>query len=293
MKRGLIFILISMTLPLLMSCNKGNDPLMDSLHIKADKAMCNQEDDRAVFTWDQYKTLLTRLKQDKFIVMPLNEMRNTFTQSKVVVGLRHDIDFNPYRAVEMSIIEKEYGIRATYFVLATADYYGYFGTSGVVRDKHMERLYKTIFNNGGEIGIHNDLLTVMISRKLDPFVFNQNELSFYDSLNIPIHGSSSHGSPIAKETVPNYMMFSDFAKKDSVEYEGKKYPLGQHSLKEYGFEYEAYFINFSIYFSDSGGKWNHPEGLNGILNKLDSCKPGDRVQILAHPDWWGKPAKPM
>jgi len=84
------------------------------------------------------------------------------------------------------------------------------------------------------------------------------------------------------------MMFSDFAKKDSVEYKWEKYPLGQHSLKEYGYEYEAYFINFNIYFSDSRGKWNDPEGFNGILNDLDISKPGDRIQILAHPDWWGK-----
>ena len=296
MKRGHNLIIIGVILLLINGCKKEIEskvkapiiPPTDSLYAKTEKIIRKEYDFRAVFTWNQYLDLLNKLKQDKFIVMPINEMRNTFDVSKVVVGLRHDIDFNPFKALEMSKIEKDNGIRSTYYILATADYYGYFNLSGVVRNRSMSRLYKELYNNGAEIGIHNDLLTVMISDKLDPFVFNQNELSYYDSLNIPIYGTSAHGSQIAKVSVPNYMIFSDFAKVDSVLYEGKKYPMGQHSLKEYGYEYEANFINYSLYFSDSRGKWNDPEGLNGILKKLDDSKPGDRIQILAHPDWWGK-----
>jgi hypothetical protein len=66
------------------------------------------------------------------------------------------------------------------------------------------------------------------------------------------------------------------------------YSSGRHSLKDYGFKYEAYSINYGIYFSESGGKWNDPEGLAGVLKKLESSKAGDRIQILVHPDWWGK-----
>jgi len=266
MKRGHNLIIIGVILLLINGCKKEIEskvkapiiPPTDSLYAKTEKIIRKEYDFRAVFTWNQYLDLLNKLKQDKFIVMPINEMRNTFDVSKVVVGLRHDIDFNPFKALEMSKIEKDNGIRSTYYILATADYYGYFNLSGVVRNRSMSRLYKELYNNGAEIGIHNDLLTVMISDKLDPFVFNQNELSYYDSLNIPIYGTAAHGSQIAKVSVPNYMIFSDFAKVDSVLYEGKKYPMGQHSLKEYGFEYEANFINFNIYFSDSRGKWNDP-----------------------------------
>jgi hypothetical protein len=288
MKRILNLVLFALILWVLTSCEKPINSQINPPYAEIEKTIRNEYDQRAVFTWDQYTELLNKLKQDKFIVLALNEMRNTYNESKVVVGLRHDIDFNPFKALEMSKIEKDNGIRSTYFILATADYHGHFSISGIVRNKGMAQLYKELFNNDTEIGIHNDLLTVMISYKMDPFTFNKNELSFYDSLNIPIHGTSAHGSPIAKVTVPNYMMFSDFAKQDSVEYNGNKYPLGQHSLKEYGYEYEAYFIDFNIYFSDSRGKWNDPEGFNGILKKLDDSKPGDRIQILAHPDWWGR-----
>jgi hypothetical protein len=80
----------------------------------------NKYDSHAVFKWDQYTKLLDLLSQDKFIVLPLNEMRKTFNESKVIIGLRHDVDMNPFKALEMAKIEKMYGIRATYFFLAIA-----------------------------------------------------------------------------------------------------------------------------------------------------------------------------
>lgn len=284
MKINLNLLAIAFIAVILAGCEKtGNPP-----YAKTEKKIRNKYDKDATYTWSQYRELLSKLKEDKFIVMPINEMRYTFIKSKVVVGLRHDIDFNPFKALEMAKIEKENDIRSTYFILATSEYYGHFGIFGFMRNKGMGQLYKELYNYGDEIGIHNDLLTIMITHKLDPFVFNKNELSFYKSLNIPIHGTVAHGSEIAKNTVPNYMIFSDFAKQSSIDYGGKIYPLGQHSLKEYGYEYEANYIDFNVYFSDSRGKWNDPRDFYGILNKLDSCKPGDRIQILAHPDWWGK-----
>ncbi len=257
-------------------------------YAKIEKEIRAKYDVRAVFTWKQYTELLSKLSEDKFIVMPLNEMRNTFDNSRVVVGLRHDIDWNPFKALEMARMEYDFGIRATYFILPTSDYYGYLDKSGFVRNFPMDTLYRKLYETGAEIGIHNDLLTVMMEYKIDPFTFNQDDISYFRSLKIPIYGTSSHGSPVARATVPNYQIFSDFAKSDSVGFRGIFYPLGKHSLNEYGFEYEAYFINFNYYFSESGGKWNDPGGFNSILNKLENSIPGDRIQILTHPEWWGR-----
>ena len=254
MKINLNLPVIILILLALASCEKTSNPP----YAKTEKKIRNKYDKDAVFTWNQYSELINKLREDKFVVLPINEMRYTFIKSKVVVGLRHDIDFNPFKALEMAKMEKENGIRSTYYILATSEYYGHFGIFGLVRSKGMDQLYKELYNDGAEIGIHNDLLTVMITHKLDPFIFNKNELSFYKSLNIPIYGTVAHGSEIAKNTVPNYMIFSDFAKQSSIDYEGKVYPLGQHSLKEYGYEYEANYIDFNIYFSDSRGKWNDP-----------------------------------
>jgi hypothetical protein len=288
MKWIMNLIFFALILSVLTNCEKLIDSLTDRPYAAIEKKIRSEYDHSAVFTWSQYKELLNKLKQDKFTVLPINEMRSTFNSSKVIVGLRHDVDFNPFKALEMAQIEKNYGIRATYYLLSTAEYYGHFNGSKMVRSTGIEYLYKEIHKTGAEIGIHNDLLTIMINYKIDPFLYNKEEMAYYKSLRIPIYGTAAHGSPIAKMTVPNYQIFSDFAKSDSVAYQGKKYPLGKHSLKEYGFKYEAYFIDFNSYLSESRGKWNDPEGFNGILKKLDNSKPGDRIQILAHPDWWGK-----
>lgn len=288
MKRSLNLVFLVLICLVINGSLKTIDLQTDPPYAETEKKIRKEYDQRAVFTWSQYTEFLNKLKQNKFTVLPINEMRNTFDNSKVIIGLRHDVDFNPFKALEMSKIENGYGIRSTYYFLSTAEYYGHFNNSTMVRSPGIEYLYKEISKTVAEIGIHNDLLTIMIVYKLDPFVFNKEELEFYKSLGIRIYGTASHGSPIAKKSVPNYEVFSDFAKSDSLEYQGKKYPLGQHSLKKYGFKYEAYFIKFNIYLSDSKGKWNNSKGFAGILNKLDSCKPGDRIQILVHPDWWGK-----
>lgn len=253
-----------------------------------EKKIRDKYDSYAVFRWSQYAQLLEKLKEDKFVVMPLNEMRETFDTSKVVVGLRHDVDLNAFRAMEMSTLENFYGIRSTYFFLATAEYYGEIEDSlklsPVIGD-----ILRAVQRNGSEIGIHNDLLTVMIRYRKDPFEFNRRELEYYKNMGIPIYGTAAHGSPWGKQLgIACYEIFSDFAEKDSVIYDNENYPLGLRSLKDYGFQYEAYKIPFNKYYSESGGKWNDPEGLEGIIKKLESSKPGDRIQILIHPDWWGK-----
>jgi len=245
-------------------------------------------DHRAVFTWDQYMDLMTELSKDKYLVLPLEEMRKTYSESKVVVGLRHDIDMNPFKALESAVIERDFGFRTTYFVLPTADYYGYLYRTGLYRNEGLDSIIRDLYDTGAEIGMHNDMLTAMIDFGFDPFSFNGNELAFIRSIGIPVSGTASHGSPIARLTVPNYQIFSDFDKSVSVVYNGKEYPIGKNSLAEYGYEYEAYFLDFDFYYSESGGKWNDVNGFSGILEQLAGSLPGTRIQILTHPDWWGK-----
>jgi hypothetical protein len=260
-----------------------------STYVDLEARIRKEYDYMANFTWDQYLELLTALSDSKFIVLPLNEMRNTYSNSSVVVGLRHDIDLNPFKALEMAKIEMRYGFRATYFILATSDYYGTINDSQIIRNPGTDSLYKELHNTGAEIGIHNDLISIMILNNWDPFKFNKEELRYYKSLHIPIHGTASHGGYINRELgVSNYEIFSDFAKSDTVSYMGKIYPLGQHSLSEFRFSYEAYHINFNKYFSESGGIWNDNEGFKGVLEKIRTSVPGDRIQILTHPERWGE-----
>lgn len=276
-----------MTMAMLSSCTQQFAKEMPYASLEA--RIRAENDWRAVFTWSQYRELMDVLSDKKFHVTTIEDFRNTFDSTIVMVGMRHDIDANPFKALEMADIERHYNFRATYYVLSTADYYGKYIDSSIVRYPEMDYVYRDLVDKGAEIGVHNDLLTVMIKYNIDPLLFNLSELAHYDSIGIHVTGTASHGSQIARETSKiNYEMFSDFARTDSVEYNGKTYPLGQYSLREYGYEYEAYHVPFNVYYSESGGTWKDPKGFEGILEKLKGAKPGDRIQILTHPDWWGR-----
>jgi hypothetical protein len=285
-------IYCSMTI-LLTSCVKAtviDDPFgPDKPYADLEKQIRSENDYKAVFTWDQYNQLMTVLSDKKFLVLPLNEMRSTFDSTMVVVGLRHDIDMNPFKALEMADIEKHYSFRATYFVLATAEYYGTVSGATIIRRPEMDYVYKDLYKKGAEIGIHNDMLALMVLYNFNILEFTRDEISHYASLGIPVYGTAAHGSQVARDlSVSNYEIFSDFATRDSVIYNGHKYPVGKFSLKDCGLIYEAYHISFYHYYSESSGKWNDNNGFNGILEKLKASQPGDRIQILTHPEWWGK-----
>jgi hypothetical protein len=75
-------------------------------------------------------------------------MRNTFDSTKVIVGLRHDVDLNPYKAVEMARIEKLFDIRSTYYFLATAEYFGKIENSRLVRFPGISEIVLEVHRTG-------------------------------------------------------------------------------------------------------------------------------------------------
>jgi hypothetical protein len=283
------WILISLYFfTILISCKEEIELLGNPSLSELENYTRHNQDHKATHTFSQYEELLKKLSEEKYIVLPIVEFKDSINDSKVLVGMRHDIDHHPFKALEMAELEHSYNILATYYVLATSTYYGKFTHDSIRRYDCMEYIYNELYNSGHEIGVHNDLLTVMIKHKLDPFEFNKNELVFYGRLGIKIYGTAAHGSRIARKTVSNFQIFSDFAKSSYVEYKGKKYRIGEYSLQEYGFEYKAYFTDFNKYYSECGGTWNLEDGFDQLLSKLENSQPGDRIQILTHPVWWGK-----
>ena len=253
---------------------------------KLEKDVRKDHDDRAMFTFNQYEQLLETLSEDKFIVLPMQQFIDTINDDKVIIGMRHDIDCHPFKAIEMAELESKYNISSTYFVLATADYYGIYGKKEVYRYDCMDEIYKDLYNMGHEIGVHNDLLVIMIDKGLDPYKFNKEELLHYKELGITVTGTAAHGSGLASATVPNYYMFSDFAEETFIDYDGERYEVGEFSLNECGYSYESNFTNFTGYFSESGGEWHKSTDFLQILEMLKNSKTGARIQILTHPVYW-------
>jgi len=290
MKNYILLIITILSLVIVFSCNKKR--ISENPETKEmEEYIRNAQDKRAQFTFAQYDELLQVLSDSNIIVLPINEFKDSINDNKVMVGLRHDIDCHPYKALELARMEQKYGMRSSYYVLSTANYYGKFIKNGINRFQCMDTIYKQISALGCEIGIHNDLLVVMIKHGLDPLNFSKDENKYFNSIGIDINGSVAHGSDLASKTIPNFKIFSEYADSSYVHYMGKAYKIGEYSMLDYGYGYEANFVNHNKEYSDSGGDWLEEGGLNQVIDELKNSKAGARITILAHPVWWGKKAE--
>lgn len=256
-----------------------------------------RNDTRAVFTYDEYRELMQELAGEHYMVLPMDSFRITFDTTRIVVGMRHDIDCHPFNALEMADIENSFGMQSTYYILHSAEYYGTASEGPFVRFAVMDTIYRQLAEKAGEIGVHNNLIEMMTRYDIEPLSFQLEEIEYYAALDIPIYGSAAHGSEDVTELgLSNRMIYADFSEYGTFDYRGKTYEYGRYSLGEFGFQYEALAIDYDKFISDSGGRWSisgvndqsHDGSLGVAIQALQSFEPGDRVQILTHPVWWGR-----
>jgi hypothetical protein len=158
-----LFIILSAVIILFTNCKKDKYP-ENPTYSELEELTRNSQDDRAVFTFAQYEELLKILSDTNFIVLPVNEFKDSINTDKIMFAMRHVVDRHPFKALQMAQIESRYNIRSSYYILATAKYYGKFTDQGVNRYHCLDNLYLNIYKLGCEIGIHNDLLTIMIKK---------------------------------------------------------------------------------------------------------------------------------
>ena len=152
------------------------------------------------FTWEKYASFLNKISDtSKYIVLPLNEFRQTFNSRKIIIGLRHDIDNDLNVAYQFSEVEYKLGFRSTYFILHTAPYYLANSNNMDVHSEKIIPFLKTMQDKRHfEIGWHNDLVTLQIMYNINPVTFLHNELNWLRSNGINIVGTASHGSNYCK-----------------------------------------------------------------------------------------------
>ena len=247
------------------------------------------------FTYEKYAAFLTKISDtSKFIVLPLNEFRNTLNNKKIVVGLRHDVDIDLNLALQFSETESKLGFRSTYFILHTAPYYLASNNNMSVHSESIIPILKKMQNERHfEIGWHNDLVTLQAVYNINPVTFLHNELAWLRGNGINIYGSASHGSNYCYVyKYLNYYFFEEctypvvgqFINNLALPIDGIMVPMKKGKFSDFNLEYEAYFINNNKYYSDAtitnGVRWNI-----GMLN-IDQLHAGDRVIILLHPVHW-------
>jgi hypothetical protein len=183
----------------------------------------------------------------KYKVVNCRDFQNYHNPAEVVIALRHDIDRNIDHAVSMAVLEAEHGISSTYFVLHSAEYY--------LLSFDKIRLIQSL---GHEIGIHNDVMSTKMPEATLKLVLR---ILKWQGLNVT--GTAAHGNKKHSDNIGFWKT---------------------HDLKDFGLNYEAYSLDHNQYYSDCTfidyHRWD-PGNIN-----WDNIKPGDRIQILIHSEFW-------
>lgn len=197
------------------------------------------------FLYSNYKRMLKEINDQKYKIMLYNEAHN---EEKICI-LRHDIDFDIKKACEMAQIEYDMGIKSTYFVLVSTDFYNVFS-------KESSELLAKIMELGHEIGLHFDEQRYLIETIDDIKKFVEYEIQILsNALNKKVEVISMHR--------PSQMFLEN-----EVDFE------------EVINSYSSYFFKEMKYVSDSRMNWR--EDVFKVINSNSH----DKLHILTHPFWY-------
>ena len=172
--------------------------------------------------------------------------------------IRHDIDFDLDKALVMANIENKIGVKSTFFIMVTCEYYN-------VLSVNSKKVINQIKSLGHEIGIH-----------FDPSICNDYEKEFFDEVSVleniigkkissvSLHNPSAHGIyPLFENFNNSYFepfYTEEFYISDSCfDFRGKDISSFVEKIKENSIQVLIHPIHFSV----NGGKEYIP-----ILNEM-------------------------
>lgn len=192
-----------------------------------------------------YGNLLERiLCVDKLSFRMIKDIQKPIYSGYVTIGIRHDIDYDIVTASHLAKIEHALGLQASYYVLHTAPYYGYYRNHQLYRSKRCLDILLGIQSMGHEIGLHNDCLYPLTRHGAPIEETLQSELSFLRSWGLNVRGTASHGS-YHSYGASNYEIFEGMSiegRKHFIDKNGKEHRIGYLSMKDFNLEYEANYI---------------------------------------------------
>ena len=194
------------------------------------------------FTLSAYKQLIYSLQSQGYSFQTLQDFIQE-PKDKTVI-LRHDVDRKPGNALVIAKIEKEAGIKASYYFR-------------IVKESYDEGIIRQIADMGHEIGYHYENLTTCggdLRLAIDDFRLN---LEKFRKL-YPVKTICMHGSPLSK-----------WDNRDLW----KKY-----DYRDFGIIAEPYLdIDFDevFYLTDTGRRWDG--GAFNIRDKVKGTEIGGRM----------------
>lgn len=200
------------------------------------------------FTYDEYKDMLSHLKRNGY---SFADYRNFNRYNRAVI-LRHDVDTDLEKAVQLAEIESIGGVNSTYFILISSDFYNPFSKNSI-------ECINNIIGLGHRIGLHFDEQKYFTSDE------EWNEESMVEYIRIE-KGILENMAGQRVDTVSMHRPSANTLKADLV-------------IPEMINSYGKQFFNDIKYISDSYHRWRED-----FWNVVDRCPP--KIQLLTHAFWY-------
>ena len=215
------------------------------------------------FTYDHYRYILSKAVKEGYIIMRAIDFWEEGPESGKVLVLTHDIDLSVQKALKMARLEREMGIKSTFFVRVS-------GLYNILDTENLKAL-KTMLDWGHEIGLHFPL-EFYLREGRDPCNAIRAEKEFLEmALNVEILGFSLHSTGRLKKMC------------------GSRLPEIRDMLLKAGFRYSRHHLitRYGLKFiSDSNRYWR-----DGCLCLYLGVEP--RILALTHPFWWDEEDLPV
>ncbi len=201
------------------------------------------------FTEANYTSLLLNAKK-RYEFITYNSIDKHTTKKEFILW-RHDVDFSVHRAFALAKIEKNMGIKSTYFFQLGSAMYNLF-------EQEIKELVFKIMKLGHEVGLHFDCSQYRINTKDDLEKYLIFEKNIIEKLfDVEIHVFSFHNPT------------EDVLKNDEYKY--------ANMINTYA----RYFKEDIVYCSDSNGYWRYERLEDFLTKELHKNR-----QVLTHPEWW-------
>lgn len=204
------------------------------------------------FTYDSYCSLLSLIKQNGYDITDYNDWESKMR----CVILRHDIDNDVSKALELAQVEHSKGVASTYFVLVTSNFYNIFS-------KENSKKILEIIKCGHQIGLHFDEMAYSM------------QFGSHDEICEKILYEAKLLEMVTEKPVKVVSMH-----RPSKEMLVEKLVI-PGMINAYG---TPFFDEFK-YLSDSRRYWREPVEEIVVSGKYD------KLQILTHAFWYGEKEK--
>lgn len=230
------------------------------------------------FTLHKYRELLEQFIAKGYTLMAYEDLFTTQVPDKYVI-VRHDVDDLPLQSLKKAEIEKELGVRSTYYFR-------------IVEESNKPEIIRAIAALGHEIGFHYEDLSLANGNFRKAVRLFEKNLAYFRTY-YPVKTICMHGSPTS--IWDNRMIWKEI-----------KY-------RDYGIIAEPYFdtdFTSTLYITDTGRRWDGNlvsvrdkvknsfqssfrfRNTNDILRKLKSNELPSKVMITTHPQRWSNEMGP-